>query len=123
MAEQSRRDFMAGTAKVGAAAVAAAGVIGTSKTAWAGANDKVRVAVIGIHGRGKDHIEGWNKQDNVEIATLCDVDESLFEKTYSANFKKGDAMLPKPKFETDMRKVFEDKDIDAVSIATPNHWH
>ena len=124
MAEQSRREFIAGTAKVGAAAVTAAGVIGSSKTAWAGSNDKVRVAVIGIHGRGKDHIDGWIGQDNVEIATLCDVDESLFEKTYSSMFKKKDGtVLAKPKFETDMRRVFEDKDIDAISIATPNHWH
>jgi len=117
MADQSRREFMAGTAQVGAAAVAAAGVIGTSKTAWAGSNDKVRVAVLGIHGRGKDHISGWNGMENVEIATLCDVDESLFEPT--AKMVKG----KKPKFETDLRRVFEDKDIDAVSIATPNHWH
>ncbi len=124
MAEQSRREFMSGTAKVGAAAVAAAGVIGTSKTAWAGANDKVRVAVVGINGRGKDHIGNWNKLDNVEIAALCDIDENLFERTYSANFKGDNGkMLPKPKFETDVRRLLEDKDIDVVSIATPNHWH
>ncbi len=132
MSDQSRREFIAGTAKVGAAAVAAAGVIGTSKTAWAGSNDKVRVAVIGIHGRGKDHIKGWNDIENVEIATLCDVDESLFEPTVKGFFaERKDAKdptktipgKPTPKFETDMRRVFEDKDIDAVSIATPNHWH
>jgi predicted dehydrogenase len=132
MAEQSRREFIEGTAKVGAGVVAAAGVLGTSKTAWAGANDKVRVAVIGIHGRGKDHIGGWNGLKNVEIATLCDVDENLFEPTVKSFFaertdpkdaSKKIAARKKPKFETDLRRVMEDKDIDAVSIATPNHWH
>ncbi len=118
MSEQSRREFISTTAKAGAGVVAAAGVLGTSKSAWAGANDKVRVAVIGINGRGKDHIGGWNGLENVEIATLCDVDESLFE-SRAAMVKS----TKKPKFETDLRRVMEDKDIDVVSIATPNHWH
>jgi len=85
-----------------------------------GANDRLRVAVIGVNGRGKDHISGLMKQDNVEVATLCDVDQvvlgeraSEFEKKYGK----------KVHTEQDLRKVYEDKSIDAVSIATPNHWH
>ena len=106
MSEQSRREFMSGTAKVGAAAVAATGLLGTSKTAWAGANDKVRVAVIGFKGRGREHIESWNKLDNVEIATLCDIDENLYEpalknffaeRTDSKDPTKVIAAKPKPK--------------------------
>jgi predicted dehydrogenase len=85
-----------------------------------GANDRIRVAVIGVNGRGKDHISGFSKLTNVEVVTLCDVDNVVsaqraaeFEKTYNR----------KVKTEQDLRKVYEDKNIDAVSIATPNHWH
>ena len=85
-----------------------------------GANDRLRVGVIGINGRGKDHIKGFMNLDNVQVTTLCDVDSvvlgagaSDFEKKYSKTVKQ----------EKDLRKVYEDKDIDAVSIATPNHWH
>lgn len=85
-----------------------------------GANDRLRVAVIGVNGRGQDHIQGFMKQPNVEIATLCDVDKvvsaeraSEFEKKYGK----------KVATQQDLRKVFDDKNIDAVSVATPNHWH
>ena len=85
-----------------------------------GANDKIRVAVLGVNGRGTDHIAGFMNLENVEVACLCDPDLTVlgqrakeFEKKYS---KKVDQ-------KQDLRKVFEDKTIDAVSIATPNHWH
>lgn len=85
-----------------------------------GANDRIRIGVIGFNSRGKDHIKNFMKFENVEVATLCDVDKrviavnaSEFEKTYNK----------KVHTEQDLRKVFEDKNIDAVSIATPNHWH
>ncbi len=108
----SRRTFI--QAAAGAAAVA-----GTSRS-WAGANDRVRVAVIGIRGRGNDHIEGLGKQDNVEIAALCDTDTRLFAKRLGEIEKNG---WKAPKVEQDMRRVFDDPEIDVVSIATPNHWH
>ncbi|WP_339792364.1 Gfo/Idh/MocA family oxidoreductase [uncultured Imperialibacter sp.] len=85
-----------------------------------GANDKVQVAVLGVNGRGKDHIKGFQGLENAQVATLCDPDKNIlttrageFEATYGA----------KVKMEQDLRKVFNDKNIDAVSIATPNHWH
>ena len=85
-----------------------------------GANEKVRVAVIGVNGRGKDHIAGIMKQPDAEVVALCDVDTNVsekrateFEKKYG---KKVDTIV-------DMRKLFERKDIDAVTVATPNHWH
>jgi len=118
MENQSRRDFMKHAA-TGAAVTA--GVLGTSKTSWAGANDRIRVAVLGVRGRGKDHMSNWFGMDNVEIATICDVDSNLFRPTIKAEFDRRKEKAPKT--ETDMRKVFEDKDIDVVSIATPNHWH
>jgi predicted dehydrogenase len=86
-----------------------------------GANDRVRVAVIGIHGMGQNHIQQYQALDNVEVAALCDVDRNLFDEVIQKHFtEKG---LKKPKTYTDLRKLYEDKDIDAVSIVTPNHWH
>ncbi|MBX7259378.1 MAG: Gfo/Idh/MocA family oxidoreductase [Candidatus Hydrogenedentes bacterium] len=110
----SRRSFMKGTAAAGIGALAA------SSTAWAGANDRLRVACIGLRGRGNEHIEQFSTLPNVEIATLCDIDEKILDQRKNY-FKEKNLKIPKT--ETDLRKVFDDKDIDAVSIATPNHWH
>jgi len=76
-----------------------------------GANDRVRLAVCGLHGRGKDHLGGFSRLTNVEIAALCDVDENLLR-------TRGGTQTF-----IDVRKLLEDKSIDAISIATPNHWH
>jgi predicted dehydrogenase len=83
-------------------------------------NDTIRIAVLGVNGRGTAHIAGFQKLKNVEVAVLCDPDRyvaskraSAFEKTYGR----------KVRTEADLRRVFEDKAIDAVGIATPNHWH
>ena len=88
---------------------------------WNAASDRVRVAVIGIHGMGKSHIASYSALENVQVAALCDVDESLFTATVEKLFTA--KKLPKPKLYTDIRKLLEDKDIDAVSVVTPNHWH
>lgn len=85
-----------------------------------GANERIRVAILGVNGRGKDHIEGFMRQPDVEVALLCDADMDV------ARQRKGDfeKKYGKPvEIEQDMRRVFERKDIDVVSIATPNHWH
>jgi predicted dehydrogenase len=83
-------------------------------------NDTVRVAVVGFNGRGKAHISAYLKMPNVEIAALCDVDEKVLEsgcKMVEAAGKKRPATF------TDIRKVLDDKSIDAVSLATPNFHH
>jgi predicted dehydrogenase len=111
-----RREFLKTTGKaitVGAASLALGGKI-------LGANDKVRVAICGTRGRGVDHIHGFAHNPNCQIVALCDVDESVLNQRLSDVEKLG---TPKPKSYTDIRKLLEDKDIDAVSIATPNHWH
>ncbi|HEO69725.1 MAG TPA: twin-arginine translocation signal domain-containing protein, partial [Candidatus Hydrogenedentes bacterium] len=110
----TRRDFVKGAA-------AASVLLGTSKTSWAKANDRVRVAVLGINGRGKSHISGFEGLKDVEVATLCDPDSRLFKPRVYEFFTRREK--PEPKVEQDLRKVLEDKDIDAISIATPNHWH
>jgi len=112
----SRRSFIK-TAAVGTASLSFPTIIPASAF---GANDRVRVAVIGINGRGKDHISGFSKLPNVEVAALCDVDNVVLQER-AADFEKKNNK--KVKTFQDLRKVYEDKDIDAVSIATPNHWH
>ena len=86
----------------------------------AGANDRVRVAVCGIRGQGFQHVIEYSRMDNVEVAAVCDVDENIVRGRL-ADMERLD--IPKPKIYNDPRKVMDDKSIDAVSIATPNHWH
>jgi predicted dehydrogenase len=108
-----RRDFL--KAGAGAAAVAAF----QTKTVL-GANDRVRVAVIGTRGRGLNHMQSIKATPNVELAAICDIDESVITERLASIEKLG---LPKPQVFGDVRKLLEDKSIDAVTIATPNHWH
>src|ERR687886_1562443 len=85
-----------------------------------GSNDRIRVAVIGVNGRGTDHIAGFSKLPNVEVATLCDVDKNILAKRageFETKYGRKVQMME------DLRQVYDDKNIDAVSIATPNHWH
>jgi hypothetical protein len=84
-----------------------------------GANQRVRVAICGVRGRGTDQLKNYSKLPNVEIAAVCDVDEIIRAKCLS-NMEQ---WIAKPKTYVDIRKLLEDKSIDAVSIATPNHWH
>ncbi len=116
MRELKRRTFL----KIGITA-AASPLLWESSKSWAGANDRVNVAVVGIHGMGQNHISSYNALKNVRVTALCDVDENLFDECIQKQFvEKG---LPKPKRYTDLRALLEDKDVDAVSIVTPNHWH
>src|SRR5215218_7499594 len=83
-------------------------------------NETVRVAVVGCGGRGNSHMSAWTSQPNVALAALVDVDDSHSERYIGALQKRN--LQPVPTFR-DIRKVLDDKNIDAVSIATPNHWH
>ena len=85
-----------------------------------GANDRLRVAVAGLNGRGNSHISGLAGQKNVEVAWLIDPDSKVLERRANELRKRTNA---KVKTATDIRKALEDPELDAVSIATPNHWH
>jgi predicted dehydrogenase len=86
----------------------------------AGPNDAIRIALIGTRGRGLEHIEGYSKLKDARITTICDVDKNVVGRaTKAVEARNGSA----PKYVQDLRRVFDDKEIDAVSIATPNHWH
>ena len=120
MKNYSRRNFIKKGVSSTLGVSAGLNLWGTSKN-WAGANDRVRVAVVGIHGMGQTHIREFSALNNVQVAALCDVDENLFDERIKNYFI--DQNRPKPKTYYDIRDLLEDKDIDAVSIVTPNHWH
>jgi predicted dehydrogenase len=85
-----------------------------------GANDRVNAAVLGVNGRGKDHIKGLMEQPNVEITTFVDPDLNVANqraKEFEAKYGKKVAVVQ------DLRKAFDDKNIHVVTVATPNHWH
>jgi predicted dehydrogenase len=106
-----RRQFL----KVAAAAVA------TAQHPILGANDRINLGIIGLGGRGNDHIKFYSTLDTESrIAGLCDVNQAARERAL-ATVKKTKGYDSK-EF-SDMRAMFESKDIDAVSITTPNHWH
>lgn len=89
---------------------------------WAqvrGANDDIRVAIVGFNGQGKGDLEDFRKVPGVRVVALCDVDSSVLERE-AKKFK--DRNEPIETY-TDVRKLLEDKNIDAISTATPNHWH
>ncbi|HXV40546.1 MAG TPA: Gfo/Idh/MocA family oxidoreductase [Steroidobacteraceae bacterium] len=82
--------------------------------------DKLRVAVIGLGGWGRTHVRAWKARGDVEIAYLCDADPGVGQRLAGVEFGK---YRRPPKLVTDMRRIFDDRDVDAVSIATPHHWH
>jgi predicted dehydrogenase len=121
----SRREF-ASRLGVTAAVVAAGGHILPSTahaaTRIQGANDKLVLASIGVRGQGNALKRGFAKIKGVEIKTLADVDLNL--EAERVNDKAlADVPTFKPNFVQDFRRVLDDKDIDGVIIATPNHWH
>ena len=84
-----------------------------------GANGDIRVAVIGFNGRGGDHIGNYLKLKGVRLVALCDVDTAVLEKGRAQLAGKGTEVTTYQ----DIRKLLESKEVDAISIATPNHWH
>jgi predicted dehydrogenase len=100
--------------------MSSAAAFGAASSVFGSPSDTVRVACIGIGGRGRDHIGGYSKLDNVEVAAICDIDDSHIANGLSQLDRLG---KPKPQTYKDIRKLLENKDIDAISISSPNHWH
>ncbi len=119
MSKTNRREFL----KASLAAGTAFTICGTSATSKVlGANNRLRIAVAGLNGRGSSHIGGWLDQDNVEIAYLIDPDENVLARRLRDVEKRTDGKF-NTKGVADVRKALEDKNLDAISVATPNHWH
>lgn len=114
-----RRKFIKNSAGTGVAVTAFPTIL--TGSGWKGANDRVNIAQLGIHGFGQHHIDQYNALENVVVHAICDVDTNLFAGVIKDRFT--DKGISKPKTYQDLRKLFEDKDIDGVSITIPNHWH
>ncbi|HEY3967498.1 MAG TPA: Gfo/Idh/MocA family oxidoreductase [Planctomycetaceae bacterium] len=124
MARQTRREFLENSMF----AATAAALAGGSLVPQAGAeeqstspNERLRVAVVGLNGRGQSHLGGFMGRKDCEVVAVCDPDESVLQSRGVAVVEK--KTEKKPAAYLDIRKLLEDKSIDVVTIATPNHWH
>lgn len=77
--------------------------------------EPIRVGVIGVRGRGRSHVGGFKKSEDSEVVAICDVDEAVIGGAMKA--------VPNAKFHKDLRSLIEDPNVDAITVATPNHWH
>jgi predicted dehydrogenase len=119
MSRQTRRTFLKQAA---AGSAAAAFVISGTRASGRviGANDRIRVGVAGIKGRGGTHIEEFAKMDDVDVTYLIDPDSRLFDSRVRQVESQGGNT---PKCVQDIRQALEDNELDAVSVAACNHWH
>ena len=85
-----------------------------------GANDTIHIAVAGLNGRGGEHVRAWTGMKDVEITYLIDPDTRTYARRLKQIAGRG---RKEPKVIKDVRQALEDKNLDAISIATPNHWH
>ena len=114
----TRRKFMGVTA----AAVTVAGMKSAGKV-W-GANERIGLCTIGFNGQGRSHINDLlerREKHNIEFTALCDVDERVLRSGVRGVSKKQEGR--EPTAYTDMRELMQDANVDAITIATPNHWH
>lgn len=115
MLRTSRRRFLKGT-------LATAALTGWSAQSWSqvsGANEAIRVAVVGFNGQGRSHLARLRQLPGVRVVALCDVDRQVLQREVYASQKLGESV----RAYTDIRELLANPDIDAITIATPNHWH
>lgn len=115
MNQLNRRSFL----KQSALATASLSLFPAIAKSQGSATGDIRVAVVGFGGRGGDHIKGFGELEGVRLVALCDVDKKVLDREVK---KRADLGKPVESY-TDIRKLLENKDIDVVSIGTPNHWH
>jgi predicted dehydrogenase len=115
----TRRGFLKGLA-LGSAGLAVAGMDARTYARILGANERVRFAIIGLHGRGYGHLDALAHCQNAAVTRVCDVDGRELDRFAAA---AAQAFGKAPAAERDFRRILEAKDVDAVTIATPEHWH
>src|SRR5687767_9949223 len=124
MGRISRRLFlhesMLAAAAAGAATLSAGDLLAQETAPQAkqskSANERLSVAVIGVRSRSGDHAKAFSSRDDCRISYICDVDSAV-------GGRLAERFDSKPQFVQDLRRIFDDKSVDVVSIATPNHWH
>jgi len=125
MSKRTRRQFLEDSMFAAAAAAAAAGSTGAlpaaEESTHISPNEKLGVAVMGVRGRGGSHLGAFAGRSDTEVVCVCDCDEEVGRKRASDTATRQGGRTPK--FVADIRKALEDKSVDIVSIATPNHWH
>lgn len=115
MNKLNRRSFLKQTALAGASL----GLWPAIAKAQGSANGDIRVAVVGFGGRGGNHISGFRALKGVRVVALCDADKDILDKGVQRMKDAGQAVEGCQ----DMRQLMENKNIDVISFATPNHWH
>lgn len=119
MPKTTRRRFLEDSLLVAASTLGASACQTSGRRSSQGAvraaKDEIHVAVIGVRGRGRAHIKAFSNSPDARVAAICDVDEAVIAPAAAA--------VPDARFVRDMREIFDDPTIDAVSFATPNHWH
>ena len=115
MRATTRRTFL----KAGCAAAGAAPLTAASRARVPGANDDIRVAVIGFNGQGQVHLRSLRGLPGVRVVALCDADRAVLGRGVEESKASGE----NARGTTDVRKLLEERDVDAVTTATPDHWH
>ena len=116
----SRRDFVRASALAAGATAIGGPFIRSLRAGEPGANDKIRLGLIGCGGMGYGDLATFFRNPEVDCAVLCDVDESHFTKSLELCAKQS---RPRPDTVRDFRRVLDRKDVDIVIVATPDHWH
>jgi len=117
MSEIKRRDFI----KTTSTAAVTTAALGTSVfSSPLGANDRINIAVVGVRSRGRAHTKAASHTDKLKVSHVCDVDQEILRGHLDYCSEE---IGYSPETETDFRRLLENKDVDAITIATPEHWH
>ncbi len=122
MSQLSRRRFLEDSMLAAAAAVAAGGIpkVYAEEKVSKSPNDRIGVACVGVRGQGNSHVKAYSTRPDTEVLYICDVDEKVGrERVRETAARQG----REPKYVQDLRQLLEDKSVDVVTTATPNHWH
>jgi predicted dehydrogenase len=124
MSYLSRRQFLEESMLAAAAAAAVAGpakpLFAEQEPQSSSPNEKLSIATIGVHGQGNAHLGEFTRRKDVDMVAICDVDAKVGNRRCDEIERRTDR---RPKYVQDLRELLDDKSIDCISTATPNHWH